>query len=115
MSATVRDTRLPEMMAHAGAAPVFLGDELSAAGFRLGGALARTPAHGDEAAVFEWARQQSPLVLLTPAVAARLPAEQLARALAATTPLVLIVLDVRGREQPPDLTQALRRQLGMEE
>jgi len=103
------------MTGHSGSAPVFLGDELSAAGFRLGGALARSPGPGEEAALFEWARQQAPLVLITPAVADRLPPEQLARALAATAPLVLIVPDVREREQPPDLTQALRRQLGMEE
>lgn len=98
-----------------GSAPVFLGDELSAAGFRLGGMLARSPAPGEEAALFEWARQQAPLVLITPAVADRLPVAELTRALAATTPLVLVVPDVRGREQPPDLTQTLRRQLGMEE
>jgi len=115
MSANARSAGAPDVTAPPDHAPVFLGDELSAAGFRLGGALARSPAPGEEAALFEWARQQSPLVLLTPAVAARLPAEQLARALAATAPLVLIVPDVRGREQPPDLTQALRRQLGMEE
>jgi vacuolar-type H+-ATPase subunit F/Vma7 len=96
-------------------APVFLGDELSAAGFCLGGAIARVPARGEEAAMFERARQQAPLVLITPAVAERLPAGDLARALAATAPLVLIVPDVRGREQPPDLTLALRRQLGIEE
>jgi vacuolar-type H+-ATPase subunit F/Vma7 len=98
-----------------GSAPVFLGDELSAAGFRLGGAVARTPNPGEEAELFAWAREHAPLVLITPAIADRLPAEQLAGALAASAPLVLIVPDVRGREQPPDLAQTLRRQLGMEE
>lgn len=115
MSANIRSAGVPDSTVRPGPAPVFLGDELSAAGFRLGGALTRTPAAGEEAAMFEWARQRAPLVLITPAVAERLPAGQLARALAVTTPLVLIVPDVRGREQPPDLTQALRRQLGMEE
>lgn len=97
-----------------GAPPVFLGDELSAAGFRLAGAVTRTPAAGEEAALFEWARQQAPLVLVTAEVAARLPGELLARALAAVAPLVLVVPDARGQAQPPDLAQALRRQLGME-
>lgn len=115
MSAQTRTGGAPDTASRPGQAPVFLGDELSAAGFRLGGARTRTPAPGEEAALLEWARQQAPLVLITPEVAARLPAEQLARALAATAPLVLIVPDVRGREQPPDLTLALRRQLGMEE
>jgi hypothetical protein len=65
------------------AAPVFLGDEVSAAGYRLGGALVRTPLPGAELSVFEWACLAAPLVLVTAEVAARLPQARLARAVAA--------------------------------
>jgi vacuolar-type H+-ATPase subunit F/Vma7 len=100
--------------ARAGALPVFLGDELSAAGFRLGGIEARTPPPGEELAFFERARREAPLLLLTAALAARLPAELLAAVQHAGRPLVVIVPDVRRRTAPLDLVRALRRQLGME-
>ena len=93
---------------------LFLGDELSAAGFRLGGIEARTPPAGEEAAYFEQARQEAPFVLVTAEVAERLPPALLARALGAGRPLVAVLPDVRGRMAPPDLAAALRRQLGME-
>jgi vacuolar-type H+-ATPase subunit F/Vma7 len=96
-------------------APIFIGDELSAAGYRLGGAVVHLPAPGREAASFEWARQQAPLVVITAEVAARLPPALLSQALVAARPPVLIVPDVRGRVAPPDLAHALRRQLGMEQ
>ena len=47
------------------AAPVYLGDEVSAAGFRLAGALVRTPPPGDETAALARARAQAPLVLVS--------------------------------------------------
>ena len=96
------------------AAPVFLGDQVSAAGYRLGGAVVRTPCPGEEVSLFEWACRMAPLVLVTAEVAAHLPHALLARAFAAGQPLVLIVPDVRGRATPPDLATVLRRQLGME-
>ena len=95
-------------------APIFLGDELSAAGYRLGGAVVRTPAPGEEPSFLEWAWREAPLVLVSAEVAARLPRGALARAFAAGQPPVLIVPDVRGRVAPPDLAAELRRQLGME-
>ncbi len=97
------------------AAPVFLGDELSAAGYRLAGAVVRTPVAGEEASFFEWARREAPLVLVTAAIAARLPPGLFTRAYAAGQPLVLIVPDVRRHAVPPDLARRVRRQLGMEE
>jgi vacuolar-type H+-ATPase subunit F/Vma7 len=95
-------------------AALFLGDELSAAGFRLGGIDARTPPLGEEAAYFERAREEALFVLITAEVAARLPRALLEHALNAGRPLVAVLPDVRGRLPPPDLAAALRRQLGME-
>lgn len=95
-------------------APVFLGDEISAAGFRLAGAQVRTPPAGEETSFLEWARREAPLVLITAELASRIPASALSRALAAVAPPVLVVPDVRARVLPPDLSALIRRQLGIE-
>jgi len=95
-------------------APVYLGDEVSAAGFRLAGALVRTPIAGDETAALAWARSQAPLVLLSAAVAAGIGEALLRAALSAMTPLVLIVPDLQGEVPLPDLAARLRGQLGLE-
>jgi vacuolar-type H+-ATPase subunit F/Vma7 len=93
---------------------LFLGDELSAAGFRLGGIEARTPPAGAEVAYFEQARREALFVLITAEFALRLPSALLQQALNAGRPLVAVLPDVRGRSAPPDLAAVLRRQLGME-
>ena len=92
----------------------FIGDEVSAAGYRLAGAAAYVPAAGEEGAVFAAARAHAALVLVTAECAARIPAVELHQALAAFRPLTLIVPDVRGRVTPPDLGRLVRQQLGME-
>lgn len=93
---------------------IFIGDELSAAGYRLAGAVTRTPADDEAVSALEWARQQAPLVLITAELAARIPHPVLAHALAAPAPLVLVVPDIWQRVTPPDLAAAVRRDLGME-
>jgi vacuolar-type H+-ATPase subunit F/Vma7 len=95
-------------------APIYLGDELSAAGYRLAGARVRTPAAGEAAQALAWAREQAPLVLLSAAVAAQIGEAALRPALAALAPLVLIVPDPQGEVPLPDLAARLRGQLGIE-
>ena len=94
--------------------PIYLGDEVSAAGYRLAGAEVRVAAPGDSDAAFAAACAQAPLVLVSAAVAAHLEAGQLRTALAALQPLVLIVPDAQGEVARPDLAARLRGQLGME-
>ena len=96
-------------------APIYLGDEVSAAGFRLAGLQARVPARGEEAAALSGARANAPLVLVSATVAARIAEGELRAALAALTPLVLIVPDIDGATPVPDLALRLRRQLGLVE
>lgn len=96
------------------AAPVYLGDEVSAAGWRLAGAQVHTPAAGEEMAALERARAQAPLVLLSAALAARLGQARLRPALLALAPLVLVVPDLQGGTPLPDLAARLRTQLGLE-
>jgi vacuolar-type H+-ATPase subunit F/Vma7 len=94
--------------------PVYLGDEVSAAGYRLAGARVRTPAAGEETAALAWARSRAPLVLVSAAVAAAIGEAALRAALSALTPLVLIVPDLQGEVPLPDLAARLRAQLGLE-
>ncbi|MCW8963394.1 MAG: Vacuolar H+transporting two-sector ATPase F subunit [Gammaproteobacteria bacterium] len=95
--------------------PVFIGDRISAAGFRLGGAEVNTPEPGMEATVFRAALEDSELVLLTAEVANRLPDTMLDEAMISEAPLVLVIPDVRGLHEPVDIADSLRRQLGMAE
>lgn len=95
--------------------PIYLGDEASAAGYRLAGAHVLVPAAGGEAAALAQACTEAPLVLLSAAVAARIPAAALQAARAASQPLLLVVGDLVGDVAAPDLPQRIRSQLGMEE
>lgn len=97
-------------MAH----PVYLGDEVSAAGYRLAGAQVRAPRAGEEAAALAWARTVAPLVLVSAPVAAGIGEATLRTALSAPAPLVLIVPDLQGVVPLPDLAARLRGQLGLD-
>ena len=92
----------------------YLGDEISAAGFRLAGARTRVPAEGDETEAVAAARAESKLVLVSAAVAARIDEAALSRALASLSPLTLLVPDPAGKVPLPDIAARLRRQLGLE-
>jgi vacuolar-type H+-ATPase subunit F/Vma7 len=93
----------------------FIGDEVTAAGFRLAGAEVHTPAPAELPALFERLLEGPELLLLTAGFATALGPERLQRAGARDRPLLLVVPDARGRERPPDLAAMLRSRLGMTE
>ena len=92
----------------------FIGDELTASGFRLAGARVFIVSVDETAAAFDAAREVASLVLIGPSHAAALPAAGLATALGSFAPLTLVVDDILEREAPPDLEQLMRRALGVE-
>ena len=94
--------------------PCYIGDEVSAAGFRLAGARVIVPSVGEEAAALASARSSATLILISADVATRIPAHDLASARAALAPLTLIVPDLREEIPMTDLATTLRRQLGLE-
>lgn len=95
-------------------AAIFIGDELSAAGFRLTGIETLVPSPQDVAATLAEARTRSGLVVLTADLARHVPASDLAAALLAESPALAIVPDVLFRAASPDLAGQLRRALGIE-
>jgi vacuolar-type H+-ATPase subunit F/Vma7 len=95
------------------AAPAFIGDELSAAGFRLAGAQVRIPEPGQETAALVAALADAPLVLVSAEVAARIEPAMMRDAIASRSPLVAIVPDAQGEVAVPDLAARLRTQLGL--
>ncbi|MBK6472425.1 MAG: hypothetical protein IPF94_17440 [Betaproteobacteria bacterium] len=95
-------------------APVYLGDEVSGAGWRLAGAEVHTPAAGGETAALMAACTRAPLVLLSASVARAVEVPVLHRAQLALAPLVLVVPDLQGGTPPPDLAARLRSQLGLD-
>lgn len=91
----------------------YVGDAVSAAGFRLAGAQVFTPADGGEKAALRQAREVAQLVLLSRQTAAALPRGELEAALAALQPLMAIVPD-DGGISPLDPAERVRAQLGLE-
>jgi vacuolar-type H+-ATPase subunit F/Vma7 len=89
----------------------YIGDEASAAGYRLAGAATRVPAPGSERAEVERAVAASDLVLIGAACARRLAPGILRSLLRQETPLVLVVPDATAGA-PEELAARLRRALG---
>jgi vacuolar-type H+-ATPase subunit F/Vma7 len=94
---------------------VYIGDEATAAGFRLAGVKTWVPDPADALATLRRAGADgAELILLSAPFAAQLPIEDLEAALAREAPLVAVVPDVFGRGAPPDLAHEVRGALGIE-
>lgn len=93
--------------------PIFIGDETSAAGYRLAGLRTRSPRAAEVLEVFRWACGETDLLLLGVEQARQLPATELIQALHKLHPQILIVPDIRQQIPMRDLPIRIRTQLGM--
>lgn len=93
--------------------PVYIGDAVSAAGYRLAGLRVHVPDTAELLVQVEQATVDASLVLLGADVAAQLPVAALDRLLSGINPAVVVVPDVRGQAVLPDLANRLRQQLGV--
>jgi vacuolar-type H+-ATPase subunit F/Vma7 len=93
---------------------VFIGDELTATGFRLTGIETMVPSPDAAREALAQARARAQFVLLTADCARNIPAAELEGGLLAETPIVAIVPDILGKTPPPDLARRLRAVLGIE-
>ena len=93
---------------------IFLGDEVSAAGYRLAGVDARVPVPGDEAASFEKALAEARIVMVGARCARAIPAAALEAAQALLSPLVIVVPDWDGTQLASSPANKVRLVLGLE-
>jgi vacuolar-type H+-ATPase subunit F/Vma7 len=93
----------------------YIGDEATAAGYRLAGAEVRVPNAAEAPEVFRRALAgDTDLVLLSAEFAAVLPPAELEAAVLGDRPLVAIVPDTHGRHAPQDVAHEVRLALGIE-
>jgi vacuolar-type H+-ATPase subunit F/Vma7 len=92
---------------------IFIGDEVTAQGFRLAGARTHVPAKDTVAATVADALHSADLVLITADAARKLNPDSLDRAVRAASPLVLVIPDAAMRDLPPDPADAVERVLGI--
>lgn len=95
-------------------AAIFIGDELSAAGFRLTGIETLVPKPDAVESTFAEARSRGSLVIITADIARRIPSPQIEAAMLAEAPTVAIIPDVLFSAPVPDLIRRLRSVLGIE-
>jgi vacuolar-type H+-ATPase subunit F/Vma7 len=94
--------------------PVYIGDEVTAAGFRLAGLDTLVPAPGAELDALNDACARAPLVLVCAAVACRIGEPAVRRRIVDCAPPVAIIPDLAGVAPLPDIATRLRRQLGLD-
>lgn len=94
--------------------PVYIGDEVSAQGYRLAGVEVRIVDDTIDVhkAVLK-AREHASLVMLSAAWTDGIPQPHLQNLLADVESPLVIVPDLRAQAQMPDLGQILRRELGV--
>ncbi|MGO9172547.1 MAG: V-type ATP synthase subunit F [Rhodomicrobium sp.] len=92
----------------------FIGDELSATGFRLAGLEILGAAGGEASAMLAEARRGAGAVLIAAAAAAEVQKQELDEALLALRSPTAIVPDILGAALPPDLARRLKVTLGIE-
>ncbi|MGA3310929.1 MAG: V-type ATP synthase subunit F [Xanthobacteraceae bacterium] len=93
---------------------IFIGDELSASGFRLTGIETLVPEPDAVESAFADARTRGSVVIITAELARHIPPPQLEAAMLAEAPTLAIIPDVLFRAAVPDLTRRLRSVLGIE-
>lgn len=93
--------------------PLYIGDELSASGYRLAGIRTHVPDAAQPGRHLERVIAGASLVLIGADIAQRLPEAQRRRLLAALDPPVVVVPDIRARAALTDLATYLRKQLGV--
>ena len=94
-------------------APVYIGDEISAAGFRLAGVRIRTPKVEAVSQTMDWASTNSSLIILSESLALALPDSDLSRYLRQVYPPVIVLPDIRMRRPGLNLLEKLKSQLGV--
>ncbi|MEJ2059001.1 MAG: V-type ATP synthase subunit F [Gammaproteobacteria bacterium] len=94
---------------------LFLGDELSAAAFRMAGCQSLAVGPEEALLALEAHLPHVDMLIMTVDIARGLPADVMRDLRQRTMPLVLEVPDVRRLSEPGDFTSAIRSHLGLRE
>ena len=92
---------------------MFIGDELTAVGFRLPGTKVVMPEPAQVAEVFDRGLDEAPLVMITTTLAGMLPDDRLIEAVKQARPPVAVVPDATGATPLPDMAHKVRLALGV--
>jgi vacuolar-type H+-ATPase subunit F/Vma7 len=93
--------------------PVYIGDEVDAAGYRLAGVQVYTPDAGMLREALRAAGKTASLIMLSARLAGLLPVAELEHLQSQIRPALLVVPDLSRGTAPPDLASRLRRALGL--
>ena len=96
------------------AKPVFIGDEATAAGFRLAGLSSEAPSGDETGEAFRRARREASLVVVSARTARGLPVVELDDALRDADALLAVVPDINATHMPEDMEARIRGLLGIE-
>jgi vacuolar-type H+-ATPase subunit F/Vma7 len=91
----------------------YIGDEISAAGYRLCGVEVHIADRRNALSLIKQAIESASLVLVGSSTAQFLATSELDVLLENITPAVLVVPDVAGGQAAPDITSLIHKQLGM--
>lgn len=94
-------------------APIFIGDEVSAIGYRLAGAWIRTPKAEEIEQELERAAKITDLVIITRQFLQMLPQHKQSDWLCGITPALVVVEDIRDEFSATAVADQLRAQLGI--
>ena len=91
----------------------YIGDEVSAAGYRLCGVYAQAADRNNASSLIRRACERASLVLVGSSAAKHLHSTELDSLLASVNPPVLIIPDFCGSQTVPDIATRIHKQLGM--
>lgn len=91
----------------------FIGDEVTAAGYRLAGIETQIADSASVLTAIRQACERASLVLVGSSAVAGMQSAELDELLASESPPVLVVPDIPGRQPVPDIAARIYKQLGM--
>lgn len=95
------------------AVAVFIGDEVSAAGYRLCGIESQIADRSNALPLIRQACERSSLVLVSSSVLQYLQRNELDDLFVNIAPPVLVVPDIQGLHEVPDIASRINQQLGL--